>query len=247
MPTLDTTIETWRDAYDLVAWPKLAEHLAERFEVNVPRSSWQHAFEPESQQTLRSVCELIARQGTVPVFVPQKLGGTQCEAAGAFLSIRKLLQVSGVDVRGLRPSTPIAPFLETHPGVFAREILPLAPGRVRPPEVPVVWSQGSLASACVCVVLLAAGILLPVVVLLSWFFRGPEPRMTLPKVETFSDLARALSKSSRWHETIGRLSLSDGLGHTLCSPEPGPPAHSRCGRAPRPSDGAPRSITNSYT
>lgn len=134
-----TSIEDWRDACDLVEWKKLGRALNGVWEINVPDSEWYIALEPANEKRLDGVVAVIARHAPRrPVVRPARLSGSVCKPAGAFLTIRSLLQRSGADAATISPSTPLAAYTRRYPNVFLGPISRLAPGalpavRIRTP------------------------------------------------------------------------------------------------------------------
>ncbi len=63
---------------------------------------------------MRDVCEFLASRVHFPRVKAARLLGRDCVPAGAFLTIRALLDKEGVDVKGISPSTPLADYTRSH-------------------------------------------------------------------------------------------------------------------------------------
>ena len=133
--TLDTTVAEWRNACDLVGWRGLGRALNDYWDIRCTDRQWETVLTPASQRTLRDVCSVIASHATRQVIRPVTLLGKPCDTAGAFLTVRSLLRQAGADVRPVRPSTPLAPYLRQHVEVFLGPISRLAPGALPPVEI----------------------------------------------------------------------------------------------------------------
>jgi hypothetical protein len=126
-PTFETTIQAWREALDLVWWSPLGQSYNKSWGTRFSEWRWFSVLVPARQKTLRDVCHLLASQARRPRVPPAKLLGCACGSAGIFLAVRSLLSPAGAPP-GVRPSTPVGPFLKRWPKVFLREISRLAPG-----------------------------------------------------------------------------------------------------------------------
>jgi hypothetical protein len=122
-----TTVHEWREALDLVGWKALGQALNETWGTRFSPDQWFEVLEPAREKTLQGVCDLLATQARRPLVPPARMLGCECATAGVFLAIRSLLVQAGASP-GLRPSTPLAPFLENWPEVFQQQISRLAPG-----------------------------------------------------------------------------------------------------------------------
>ncbi|HEY9172542.1 MAG TPA: hypothetical protein VI136_09690 [Verrucomicrobiae bacterium] len=204
LPSFTTTVHEWREALDLVGWKSLGQALNESWGTQFSRDQWFQVLEPAREKTLRDVCELLATQARRPLVPPARILGCECATAGVFLAIRSLLVQAGASP-GLRPSTPLAPFLEQWPEVFQQQISRLAPG-----GLPLMRKQETLTLiVTLCYVFAALLVLLGLVVGSPWpaiggaFFYGlgwtaagcgrwfADP-VTLASVTTFRDLTEAI-------------------------------------------------------
>ncbi len=79
---------------------------------------WWDEWKPE--RTIGELCADLAGRIELPVWEPVTLLGRQCETAGAFLAIRRMLAADGADADRIGPSSPVAPYLRRHPAVFGR-------------------------------------------------------------------------------------------------------------------------------
>ena len=127
LPTFTTTIHEWRESMDLVGWKALGQALNESWGTQFSADQWFNVLEPARERTIRELCALLATQAHRPLVPPVQMLGCKCTTAGVFLAIRSLLVQAGAP-RDLRPSTPLAPFLQRWPEVFQQRISRLAPG-----------------------------------------------------------------------------------------------------------------------
>ncbi len=110
---IDSTIEEWRDANDLVDWPTLYKVLNNEFNVNIAKEDWNNALNPPKLRRLRDVCNLIS-QHYVDYEIPTlKLFGKDCEKASMFRELKHGLEQKGVDVSNLTPSSKISLYLNS--------------------------------------------------------------------------------------------------------------------------------------
>lgn len=86
------------------AWG-LARVLGPLFGIRVPLREWRKALKPQRKKTIKDLCEFLSRHASVPAIAEPTFPGKQCKAAGAFLTIKQLLENRGVDTRELAPST----------------------------------------------------------------------------------------------------------------------------------------------
>ena len=132
--TFESSIDDWRSACDLKQWRGLARALNKQYSMDVSMSKWKAALRPASVQNLRAVCELVSEHGSVPEVTPILVWGKECNSAGAFRALIEFLKRRGVNVRGIRPSTLIAPFLSAHSSALTEAVRILAPGQVALPS-----------------------------------------------------------------------------------------------------------------
>lgn len=120
------------DVLDLIATDGLDPAAVERyFGTGQLTEGWWKAVVEFG--TVDGLCEALARCVEVPAVEPVAVAGRACHSAGAFLLVRRLLADAGADVSGLRPSTPLMPYVWLWPDVFRWQLPRVAPGRV--PEV----------------------------------------------------------------------------------------------------------------
>jgi len=100
------------------------------FRISIPRAQWKATLRPWRRHTLGELCELIASQATIEEIRPATVLGRPCLPAGAFFAVRSALASAGIDVTGVRPSTPLGPILKRHRDVFSTPLLTLAAGKL---------------------------------------------------------------------------------------------------------------------
>jgi hypothetical protein len=207
--TFDTTVSDWRAEAELLPWPRIEEAHNEYWEINCAQEEWRAVLIPERKRTLRDVCELIAARAMRPVVRPSEIFGSRCLPAGVFLTLRSRLQEAGIDVAGLRPSTPLEGFMPRH----AYELLD-ATTRLTPGAIEKVSWFAPARDASFGIFLLSAGCLLlnfftdspwftivgvagmVVGYLWSWIavrWIGPQ-RVEFDSLETFGDLSRRIAE-----------------------------------------------------
>jgi hypothetical protein len=131
--TRDSAIAEWRRACDLVGARALGHALNEWFGVAASEAEWRDVLEPPQQARLAGVCDLVAAKGARrPVPGSAHFAGGECAAGGAFLTLRTLLAREGINVRELRPSTPLS-------ALAGRHLVPLVTimGKLAPNVLPV--------------------------------------------------------------------------------------------------------------
>jgi len=129
--TFDSTIDEWREACDLLGWRRLAKAMNDWFKTGFSDEQWKAVLEPAKKQKLRGVCELMA---TKAKRIEIKPFGNRCVNAGVFLTIRSLLNSTGVQEK-IKPSTQIAPFFRKQLGFFLSEVGKLEPGALPPVKI----------------------------------------------------------------------------------------------------------------
>jgi hypothetical protein len=215
--TFETTIDEWRDACDLIAWKALSHSLNKQFATNFTDEQWRKALEPARTKTLRGVCELIATEARQWRVRPARYFGSECLAAGVFLTIRSLLAEEGASVPNIKPSTSLAPYLRECPSVFIFGLARIAPGilpqvKIQTPfyNRAVAVFLGSLLLACFCD-FAGAYLLTVLAVLLAgggsaaiWYAakRVRPARVEFGSLKTFADLSRLIASGI---ETTGRI------------------------------------------
>jgi hypothetical protein len=83
--------------------------------------------------TVGELCERIAQGVSIPVIVPVRVLGQPCLAAGAFLTVQRLLADDGADVSAVGPSTPLTDHLLRRSLKFDATLRLLAADRLLPP------------------------------------------------------------------------------------------------------------------
>jgi hypothetical protein len=215
--SFETSVDEWRWAYlaDIFNWREWAQGQNQLWGIECPDAEWREVLTPPRLKRLHGVCELIARYARRPRIRPACLFGKTCETAGAFLTIRSLLDEAGADAEKIAPSTPLASYTRRYPGVFAWEVSRLSPGVMPPLRVQGPWLKDfggyGLAMPLALLPLAAAayllGLMLPcqllvagsglgflVWMLMAWFghcYLLPRS-VEIGDLRTFRDLARVL-------------------------------------------------------
>jgi hypothetical protein len=217
--SFETTIEELREACELLPWRQLGRALNREWHLDLSDAEWEAVLEPASERTLGFLCRFIAQHVGVPLIRPTRLFGEQCDAGGAFLTIRSMLADAGADAAQIGPSTPLDEYARRYVPVFLGPISRLAPGAL-PPIVwhhPVYnWAHRAhlfsivfLLLACIASVFwpdaqdLAwlAGMCFAISLLAGWFTaRKMLPsRVTFGDLKTFRDLARVIAAGARFN------------------------------------------------
>ncbi|HMF17181.1 MAG TPA: hypothetical protein VKE98_08240 [Gemmataceae bacterium] len=202
--SMDTTVEEWRDACGLVRWRQLAHAYNEMWQLNCSDAEWRQVLEPAHRKRLAGVCALIAGRAIRRVIRPSQLLGNSCLSAGAFLTIRSILNDAGAPANEIAPSTPLAPYTRSYVEAFLGPISRLAPGalplvRIRAPVYDTAMLGAGLALICSMVGAIIGSPVLAIfgVVLfafcygLTWFAaRSLRPAsVEFGELRTFRDLA----------------------------------------------------------
>jgi hypothetical protein len=116
-------------------WVDAGERLNELFRIKIPRETWRAALVPKRTKTLGEVCDLIAREATVPVIEPVTVLGDRSLAAGGFLVLRRMFAEAGADVSNLRPSSPLRPYLCEKLDDVLPQLIRVAPHQLPPAAV----------------------------------------------------------------------------------------------------------------
>jgi hypothetical protein len=207
--SFDTTIAEWTALWDFFNWRELAASLNESWGINCDLSDWRKALMPADERRLGDVCRLIARSAHRPAVRPARLAGRVCRPAGAFLTVRALLQEAGAPAETIAPSTPLAPFARRYCDVFLGPVSRLAPGALPPVRIynPVVDAASwAFAAGLLCLVtglcgrwhgLTGAGVLaLAGAYALLWFFANRPASVEFGELHTFRDLAMVIAAGS---------------------------------------------------
>lgn len=165
----ETTVAQLGLAFDWGRAKKLGPALGTYFGVDATRDEWLKVLTPGSQRTLADVCDFLVKKGArLPASEPIRIFGTECDSAGAFLTLRSLLAEEGINVSDLRPSSGLAAFVKKKKRLHALLLVmnKLAPGVLPEPlirhnvpkhlETIFVWLfiVGTLGAGGVLVVLL---------------------------------------------------------------------------------------------
>jgi hypothetical protein len=113
-----STIDGWREARDLLTWDKLAEIYNEEYRIEIPLETWKTVFEPGDKRSVKDVCELMSKHAQIEVIKPIKILGQECISSAIFKSIKKNLDLRGIDTSSLSPSSKIEPVLKRNFGEF---------------------------------------------------------------------------------------------------------------------------------
>jgi hypothetical protein len=209
--SFDTTVKDWRDDCELQGWQPLGEALNKFFSTAFSNDEWRAAMKPEKQKTLRDVCLLVASRASLPKVGELKVFGKPCKTASAFFALRSYLQLAGLDVARLRPSTKLDSCLRLHSQAVIEVITKLAPGRM--PLVKTKFNFGHRLSGWACLAglltLVAGGILerpecsvtgclvlLFAFIAITVFSNLPPAVVRLEGLETFGDLSRLIAAGS---------------------------------------------------
>src|ERR1051325_217542 len=128
--SFDSTVQDLVDAFEWFewpSWPELGRLCNELFIIDCSDADWEEVMEPAHEKRLAGVCEWIARHARRQAIRPARLLGRTCTSAGAFLTIRSMLQQAGADVAEIAPSTLLAPYTCRYVNQFMGPISWLAP------------------------------------------------------------------------------------------------------------------------
>jgi hypothetical protein len=117
-----STVDEWREARDLLTWDELAKIYNEEYGIEIPLETWKTVFEPGDERTLKDVCELMAKHAQIEVIKPIKTLGQLCLSSAIFKSIKKNLDLRGIDTSNISPSSRIEPVLKKNFGGFLGHI-----------------------------------------------------------------------------------------------------------------------------
>ncbi len=204
LPMFTTTIHEWRESMDLVGWKALGQALNASWGTQFSADQWFNVLEPAREKTIRELCALLATQARRPLVPPARMLGCQCPTAGIFLAIRCLLVQVGAPC-DLRPSTPLAPFLQRWPEVFQQRISRLAPGGLL-----FTYKQETLTLLVILFYILAA-----LLVLLSLVAGSPWPAIG---GVFFYGLGWSAAGCGRWFPgpvTLGSVTTFRGLTEAI--------------------------------
>ena len=112
--TMNSTIDEWRNANDLLPWRPLSRFLNDEFKLSLTEEEWECVLTPSHERTLYDVCSFISDRLSTSNIVPLKLFGQECLSAAIFSTLKKHLQRRNVDVSELKPSSSVIPYLEKY-------------------------------------------------------------------------------------------------------------------------------------
>ena len=117
----DTTIHDWRITNDLVEWSDLYKVENDLFNLTLTKEDWFKAILPEKKKTVWELCEFIAQHAKKEVVKPIKVFGIECLSASIFRALKRDLLARGLEVKNLRPSSPLSDFtdFQTFPKLVA--------------------------------------------------------------------------------------------------------------------------------
>ena len=205
--SFDSTVAKWREACDLLGWRELGRACNQSFDIDHSDAEWRAVLVPATGKRLGAVCASIARSARRRRIRPAKIFGSECVAAGAFLTVRSLLSEVGVPAEEIAPSTALSAYTRRYSGIFLGSVSQLSPGSLPPVRFRApVYDAGSFGIMAGILCLIAGfcsgwnplGIggffLLVVGILLTWV----GARFMLPasvefgELRTFRDLAEAM-------------------------------------------------------
>lgn len=120
--TLDSTVQEWRNADDLLEWKKLGRYLNIEFDINIPDKTWYSTLEPADRIKLIEVCNLISMHAKIPIITPAKAFGIECISLAIFRFIKTNFTNRGMDTSDLKPSSKIETYLKNDFGIFIEQI-----------------------------------------------------------------------------------------------------------------------------
>lgn len=205
--SFDSTIDEWREGYDLAEWKEFARAMNAFWEIEVPLREWKQCLTPARKRRVIDVCELIARHARVPTIRPLRILDRDCLPGGAFLTVKAMLKKAGADVEHLGPSTNLSKYATRFLSVFLGGVSQLAPGALPAIEADLRFPGGTLGCAGIALFFVAVpfvGLLWPVAVPLAlggmfFFLKGclkaatPPKPVTFGNLKTFKDLAKLLA------------------------------------------------------
>jgi hypothetical protein len=207
-----TSVRDWRLACDLVGSRVLGRALNHMWKIECTGAEWRAVLRPEGERTLADVCRLIASRAHRARIRPVSTLGCDGKSAGAFLTVRALLQQAGAAAEAISPSTPLAGYTRTYFEVFLLQIARLAPGALPPVRVrtPIYVLSVWMLAASILVLIVGINISLlsgehlltigsGVAFLLSYFLNRIASKLRSASVEfgdlrTFRDLAIRLAE-----------------------------------------------------
>jgi hypothetical protein len=212
--TLESSIEDWRIACDLVEWKALAAALNTQWNLTLPLSEWTALLTPPKKRKLRGVCEVLSRSNRPKEVISPSILGRPCQTAGVFFAVRELLERDGADVSDLSPSSLLSKYAIEHSRVFEQDISQLAPGalptiRIQNPDYERATGFTMLAMLCLFCSALASfwisllwiPFLVAVLFSVAWVnhvAQNSRPTsVTFGELKTMRDLCRTLAPGLR--------------------------------------------------
>lgn len=167
LPNLDTTIREYYNSLlaDDMTWEQHAAALNETFHSAFPLSDLEPITSPPNVRTLRDVCQFFGSRIDRPVIRPWRGIGPPCLSAGAFLTVRDVLEKMGEDTSALRPSTTLEPTLRRKKWRLVERLV-----RIAPENIPPYWMTHRFERAALVLFLLS--IISLVAALPTWMFAG---------------------------------------------------------------------------
>jgi hypothetical protein len=131
--TPDTTVHDWFSSPDesLRPWVGRAKALNDAFRLNVSLKTWKPVLNPARHRDLASVCAFIAERARVPEITNLRILGRECRTAGAFTTLRSMIEDCGVDVSEVHPSAPLCRYESTAWPKIAHALFLMAPSSLR--------------------------------------------------------------------------------------------------------------------
>ncbi len=208
-----STVAEWLDARDLLPWMELRKIYNEWFGIEVPIEEWRLAAGFSNEKTMQGVFDLIATYAKIEVIKPVKLLGQACLSAAIFKSIKKGLEIRGINTATLSPSSKIEPVLKKNFNQFVADINKNFTGvmpEIRKTETILSRLVGFAGLVSILSLVLAmswynllfvSGVSFMVAVILAFIenkkFNKQEGMLTIPGIVTFRDLVNRIIESKQ--------------------------------------------------
>jgi len=124
--SVDDLVCTW-ESIGWRTWPAAAHVLNGLFGIDASLKEWKPVLTPQKKRTLQDVCEFIAKRAVMAEIPTTRLLGKPCRTAGAFVTIRAMLEEQGVDTSELAPSTPLERYANVGMPEIYRQLERVAP------------------------------------------------------------------------------------------------------------------------
>lgn len=208
--TFETSIEEWRSICDLLPPRQIAEYFNYFFELNILVEEWITIIEPGDEKKLKVLCEFIALNATKPTIVPVKLFGADCQSAATFKYLMKRFAEKGVQVKSIKPSDFLEPFVIDNFGLLIEEV-----NKVNPSVLPPVnykynfFSNVGIISFLIGLVVLIASIwisnlsivfvsLFAGSIMFTWIGAKLRPaKASFDGIHTFRDLVEKINENKK--------------------------------------------------